>query len=420
MKQLFFCSIALIGFIGCQNDYEDFGSIIESKSYSISELEAIASAKAFISSFYTRSGGTKEVGDVYAWLTSDYVPATRSSEVISNESDTLFYIVNFKNDDGFVLVHSQDHIGGILAYVEKGNLCPSDSIESDGFRYYLDCLQSVLPDPIEPLPRDTAIGGPDPAYPEPSVFDLPWVIDSIIPPLLTTQWGQLAPFNTYCFTANGQQAVAGCVPVSIAQISAFYAYPSGYNAHLYDWEEIMASSVPTSVAGRESVAHLVHDIGIIAHTSYGVSSSSTSPSRKGSTLDSLGYHYSYAAYDYDLCMQEFEAGRPVLFGGYQYVPGMMFVGHSWVVDGGLVRSKYVALTDMGGVTYQQRVAMQKLIHCNWGADGRYDGYFLFDNLELQNRVLDNDLEIPTGMVSNNYNFNIHSNTPPIFLLFLYY
>lgn len=28
MKQLFFCSIALIGFIGCQNDYEDFGSII--------------------------------------------------------------------------------------------------------------------------------------------------------------------------------------------------------------------------------------------------------------------------------------------------------------------------------------------------------------------------------------------------------
>ena len=50
---------------------------------------------------------------------------------------------------------------------------------------------------------------------------------------------------------------------------------------------------------------------------------------------------------------------------------------------------------------------QLLIHCNWGADGKYNGYFLSDNFELANKVLDDNLGEPTDSVTENYNFDFY-------------
>lgn len=415
MKKIAFIGCIWAFLIGCQND----ASVVSQEDrinlnadfYTVGEQYAIAAARGFVNSLIssTRSGEQKEIGDVYAWLSRDLYPETRGNGEYPHLPDTMLYIVNFQNEKGFVLVHSQDSMGRILAYVEQGNLSPSDSIGDEGFRFFLKSLrQSFPPEPIEPFPNDSNVVGPDPIFPGSGEFELPWEIDSIIPPLLATRWGQHAPFNYFCFTSSGEQAVAGCVPVSIAKIAAFHRSPSSYNGHIYDWDEILTSTVPTSSIGRESVAHLVHDIGVIAGTTYGNESvgSSTNANMKGPTLIQLGYHYLYDYYDYDLCMQEFQVGRPVLFGGHINRPEANYPGHSWVVDGGIIRGKHITVIDNTGHSYQQTLATQKLIHCNWGWDGKYNGYFVFDNLELRNRVLTDSLEIPNEAVQTNYNFNM--------------
>lgn len=421
MKKSLLFFISLMVLASCQNDVtlaeQDPASVEAESRYNANELRAIGTAKSFISSFAstTRSGEAKEVGDVYPWLSSDLFPATTRSA--SDElPDTLLYIVNFKDSEGYVLVHSQDSIGSILAYVEEGHLAPTDDIDPEsGFSFFLDRLQYLRPDPLNPFPDDsTNLHGPDPVNPFNPDPPIPeeignWRVDSIIPYLVQTKWGQKTPYSDFCFTNTGAQALAGCVPVALAQVVAFHQFPSSACGHTYYWSDILSGTSPQTSTGRTSVAHLVHDIGVLAGTTYGVESSGTTESGKANCLNALGYHYSYSPYSFSTCMQEFASGRPVVIGGYDSQLHN-YAGHCWVVDGGLIRGYYeprASLEGEGTGTVMVRSDEQLLIHCNWGADGKYNGYFLSDNFELANKVLDDNLGEPTDSVTENYNFDFY-------------
>ena len=400
--------------VSCQNDLtppeQDFASSQTDNRFTANELKAIGTAKSFITSLAstTRSGEIKEIGDVYPWLTSELFPAsTRSAS--EELPDTLLYIVNFEDSEGFVLVHAQDSIGSILAYVEQGHLAPTDNIDpNSGFSLYLNGLQYLRPDPITPLPDDsTHLHGPDPVnpnFPNPNPTNL-WEIDTLLTPLTHTKWGQDYPFNIYCLNSEGIRQNAGCVNISLAQAVAFHRHPSSYNGHIYNWNSILDGSIPTSPFGKESVAQLVHDISILTNTTYDQNGTHTyfPNQKKAYCLSTFGYHYSFSTYNYDLCMNEFSCGRPVIIGGY--IPNSSS-GHSWIVDGGLIRSLYVEYLDH--TTYEPiRVlkSHQQLIHCNWGNEGRYNGYFLSGVFELAQRVLDDDQNVPENGGTANYDFS---------------
>ena len=79
-----------------------------------------------------------------------------------------------------------------------------------------------------------------------------------ISPMLNTRWGQHAPYNKFCFTSTGEQAVTGCLAIAVAQIAAYYQHPTSFNGHSYDWDAILsADTVSVSdVQASNSVGHL--------------------------------------------------------------------------------------------------------------------------------------------------------------------
>lgn len=396
MRRLFyFVIVSVMATIGCQNNtvltFDETEASDSHMRRGMSEEHAVTVAKNFIGSLYavTRSSSTIEVADVYAWKRSDLLSSTRSLEMGTNLPDTLFYIVNFKDDGGFVLVSATDTIGTIVAYVESGHLKPSDEISNPGFRLYIDNLCYVLcynsPTPTNPIPDDTVIVVPDHVNPNFPGNPLPWNIDTVVGPLLTTKWGQEYPFNTYCFTNEGYQALAGCGPIALSQIAAYYSHPSSRNGHVYNWTEIKNGYIPTSATGKESAAQLVHDAGIYTNAVYGTEVTSVIAYLYRIGVYSFGFDFStsYSAISFNTLMQNINDGKPIIISGYDSTKEC---GHTWVIDGYLTRWR--PGPSLGN---NPNIVTQKLVHCNWGWYGIGNGYFLYNNLSLQNMMLTDNL-----------------------------
>ena len=368
----------------CQSEFfHDYVSKVPSRAsrhgYHVTEDEAVAISLEFIGEMNqkTRSGGTKEVVSVIPWRFDDMLPQSRNNADYEGLPDTMLYIVNFKNNGGFVLVPADTRIKGILAYVEEGNLSPSDNIDNEGFKLFL----SRLPD-YYMREFDGPSFGFDTIPPTPGLLD-PWVVDSLVGPLLTTAWHQFSPFNDSCPTWSGGHAYAGCLAIATAQVLARFRQPTTLYGHTYDWDEIMTGPEPQSNAGKASVAQFVHDIGQYIGTDYNYNDSGFSRAIFTDAyyyLDNLGFDcfpqasYSLPSYDFDLCMQSFNDGCPVLICGNDSLK--FNAGHAWVLDGGAIRENVRV--------FNNTPIYQYLIHCNWGWNHTpsSNGYFesgVFDN-----------------------------------------
>lgn len=383
----FFCTVLL--FSACQNDTFSgtesetlTGANTAPINHSISPEDAARLAADFVNDMKRKTRNNDEIGvaSVLPWRYEDLYVQTRSGNHYDMLPDTMMYIVNFSDNQGFMLIPSDSRIQGVLAYVEQGNLTPTDRIENEGFKYFLDRLPDYYCEEFgRPVEGDT-VTPPPPAY-----LDL-WEIDSLEGPLLSTAWHQFAPFNDFCPEIGGEKTVAGCVAVATAQVVAYHQFPNGYNGHTYDWQKILTGSEPTTQAGKESVAHLVYDIGCLLNTTYGVNSSSASPSDIPDCLDSLGYSYEQSlGYSFYRCKQSIEDNCPILITGYDSLNNNK--GHEWVIDGYAVRKYPLPFYDLATGESHITFLHQHLVHCNWGwRNTNLNGYYKSDVLDTRKKV----------------------------------
>lgn len=199
-----------------------------------------------------------------------------------------------------------------------------------------------------------------------------------VPAMLTTTWGQEAPYYNATPTVDGKQCVTGCVATALAQILNYYQYP----AQLADGTKIdWANMLPTYEEGKYSeaqanaVALLMARCGKVMNMNYGIESSTTAVSEiTNGFADEFGYIVKYYGYrDYptakdekkwkEIVFRELSAGRPVLYGGTSYKNGEdRFYSHSFVLDG-----------------YDSKGR----VHANYGQGGQGDGYFPLDKLPMK-------------------------------------
>jgi|GEM_PF-3906048 len=162
-------------------------------------------------------------------------------------------------------------------------------------------------------------------------------------PLLTTYWGQLDPFNRQCFKIGDEHCPAGCVPIAIGQIINYHRKD---NHKSYNWERMKDIYDPETSA-------FIHDIGVAAHTKYGLGGSSTSDENAFRYFINAGYtYYRLMDYDYTTLKKNIDwgSGYPVYVSAFQVYEkrkkGVYFIirwgwkyydyyehGHAWVVDG---------------------------------------------------------------------------------------
>lgn len=212
----------------------------------------------------------------------------------------------------------------------------------------------------------------------------------VVPPLLQSVRGQLAPYNLSCpyyTTEEGtstQRCLTGCVAMALEQILTYYRQPAQLQDSLarmetphyvvegvpagtpVDWAHVrdIYAEGAYSEAEARAVANLSLWCGMMAGMNWGLEASGAQiRPLEAAVRRVLGYKdvryadsYRYTPADWERMMRtEIEAGRPVLYTGYTG----LIQGHAFVLDG----------QDASG-----------LFHVNWGYDGAYDGYFAWEIL----------------------------------------
>ena len=305
-------------------------------------------------------------------------PCTRNGE---SQLDTLMYVFNFEDNNGFSIIAANRAVDPVLAVVEKGNYTYGEKTGVENFDFYMDLLSSGL-FPTKPPKPDTMITLP-------SFKTVEVDIDRHCDPLVPVQWGQKGVFGAYA--KNGR---AGCVATAMAQIMAYYRYPTSitttypnneYTEHsketiALDWEDMIAYS-----SGYQ-ISALLREIGQKVHMDY--SKPTVSEADRTAVLSgfkAFGYSCASKLSDYDILpiRSALNEKRPVYVRGTDPKKG----GHAWVADGYVYKEKgtryyELKLVDDGFskpyydyVLVSSTVVLTNLIHYNWGWDGDYNGYF---------------------------------------------
>ena len=210
-----------------------------------------------------------------------------------------------------------------------------------------------------------------------------------VDPLLTTEWGQDAPYNLLCpekpnSQGEPQHCRVGCVACAMGQVMNFHQYPAvgigqgtnifntsltvNYGDTHYDWAH-MQDSYRDAYTDEEAtaVATLLYHCGVAVNMIYGLQSSSTFTAFANNMTTALVRYFGYDDTDLksvsrskytraewlQLIYENLSAGQPIIYSGNSSSMG----GHTWVLDG-----------------YDR----EGRVHMNWGWLGRDNGYYDID------------------------------------------
>ncbi|MGM9803285.1 MAG: C10 family peptidase [Muribaculaceae bacterium] len=306
-----------------------------------------------------------------------------SVEIISDQSTgrPLLYVVNFGDNNGFVVVSASKKCTPILAFSDKGSF---DSSDSSAAKIYIDSYKSAIKEAYldtsdslrlkyalqwasyeKRLPvtksisyelsqkiqaevqRKEALGyehlgnitaaqyflpesnyqsllqemrdvtDPQYDYTEVNQFFIKSYDYESIGPLLQTEWHQDAPFNI-----DAPNGYAGCVPIAIAQIAYYYKHPDWYF-----WEKI---PLCPGIEYEANFVSFITDIRNICNAKYYNDRTSVSSSDAENALIELGYGVvKYGTISYNTLYPQISNNKPMFLNGYLRNGD----GHAWVCDG---------------------------------------------------------------------------------------
>ena len=271
-----------------------------------------------------------------------------------NVESKAYYVFNADNNGGFVIIAGDDRMPEILGYADHGN------IDMRHLPCNMEWLMSCYTNMIDSL---NAYG-----------VNRKWSSRRAnnyakIDPLITTKWGQGAPYNKYCPEVEGEKCPTGCVATAMAQIINYKRWPqektTSVDAYTTNSGINMPALEPTSFnwdnMTDDDIARLMLYCGQAAKMNYMLGGSAAEePSEALKTV--FGYSKSTKSWLIKLfeaehleetVYKELAKDCPVYYSGSNSVEG-----HAFVVDG-----------------YKDG-----MFHINWGWNGDADGYFVITGL----------------------------------------
>lgn len=306
---------------------------------------------------------------------------TKSSSYVldyytDSQQDTLMYIVNYGESEGWQILSSDVRVPPILAESSSGSFSMEDG--SEGFRLWIAAMakdmRAVRSSRDEELKfseeeisaNKTFWGQPPQRKPFPHESDVPsgqWytctysvteVVDTL-PHITVTQWDQNAPYNLFCPVRTDDpnlHAYAGCTAIAGAQMLFFLHSKYGLPECVYEYAEHIGtvadhdfhsdnpsstiwSSMTTTYQDNPNAIvperSLIAYVGELISTEYQNDGSSASfYALKPSVLEYFGYNCSYATYNDALLKNCLLGGDPVLVSAYS---NRGLEGHSFLIDG---------------------------------------------------------------------------------------
>lgn len=298
----------------------------------------------------------------------------------TSSSGSGLYAFNI-DGGGFALVCTGNGNTAVAGYSDSGE------IDADKMP---DAMKSWLKDYQRAMAVSQSLDTKEPGWIGPTVKP--------VAPLLKTKWGQGDPFNCKCPSNGKQTAVAGCVPVAMAQVLNFYhqdrkgngslyyshldsetEYDIDYSSTTYDWKNMLNEyDTNASKEQKDAVGKLILECGIASKAKYGYNET-------GATLPFVAlnkyynydcmfvpreYSYSWDMFTYSdyyistkkwmtMIQDELEAGRPIIYSATDVEGGAGVIvdpatSHCFILDG---------------------IDDQNYVHVNWGWSGSMDGYY---------------------------------------------
>lgn len=327
-----------------------------------------------------------------------------------NVNDTLMYVFNFENNEGFVLVSASKYTEGILAITEKGHFVPDVKSENEGFNLFIDLAKRYI---ISKGKREVDTT-------ETQYYDEYYYQHSYTGPYISVKWGLTHPEGEFC--PNG---ICGCTITALAQLMSYYEYPQSMaltypdadqSFQSFSWssmkshatQHVLSDCPPNSEETHKSIARLCRQLGYVSYSNYddpGQTSTSIYNAR-----DCLEY------YEYKECKwcdysitdinNKLSNGYPLLISGW-LISGP---GHTWILDGldalqYWVYSYQVNPNGPDTLLFTNGPYSTTLYHFNWGWYGENDGYFE-GNVFATNQVQFPDTE--NNGVSYNFYDQVHT------------
>lgn len=156
-------------------------------------------------------------------------------------------------------------------------------------------------------------------------------------PMTKTCWHQREPFNKYA--TNSKLKLAGCTPVAIAQVMAYYGCPSSMDVNFagapvssvtFNWPQLVGHSQINSHTDCdycEQLALLLRQIGKLCDASYNAQSTGAWPYVK--FLKKMGLTgQEWQSYNLTNVLRSLSGNKPCVISAFTNT-----VGHSWVIDG---------------------------------------------------------------------------------------
>lgn len=394
--------LALLSLCACSNDLDVAveqqqsanAKQVSSAEHRVDKLEALEYANAFL-----EKGRTRSNGDVRVDYVLDNAASTRA---VGNGNDTVAYIFNWGENDGFAIVAADNRVYPVLAYSEKGMFSNEKGSVTDVFftskigAYIREQVAGVESGEIEPFPAE-------------ALNDASLLQTVHRGPYMTSEWcygyNRGVEWDKYIKMAHPGCAIgdatiaATSIMVHCKDELTYYGidFPlaeirEGLRGTPEAWADETISPVPFDVA-VDYASRLLMYVGADINTQYGELKSSADYKDVAALLSKLGFlspGATFEDYGLDIAVTYLEWDNLLLMDGVGVNSSTVQREHyMWVVDG----YSYQVDTDT-----QRRSPLY--IHCDFGREGADNGSYNSNVFHIGSGVYSSGIKICPVMVEN--------------------
>ena len=342
--------------------------------------------------------------------------APQQGEAITDGSDTLLYLFNFGNGEGYAVMSADASLGGdnLIALASNGTVSVDDIVNPDTTNpenpfLYMPGLMSAPGGP-------TVGGGPSTDITNPggglgygqiggmgNLGHTPsnlkygeWEEYSEYGPLTSVKYHQDSPFGDLC-----PNKVAGCGSIALLTMFSYHESPSSIGGVYGDWsrlKDIEKDSTYISQIMPKWVKSINDKLIVVYHDE----STTAINTQMAIALRAYGYKnvLGVVGMKEDKVQSYIKGNRPLVCGSS--TPD--FHGHYWVLDGVMTQRRPTWYIQSDGtpssITYEYR----DLIHCNWGWEGTANGYYKFRAFNPKTERIVRDDGEPVYSESRDYGY----------------
>lgn len=322
---------------------------------------------------------------------------------IHAETDTLFYIFNLENNQGWIIISADKRVFPLLGWSPEGNYNPDDQPPS--FRSFLQKRKDFALIQTKELAKASEQTKNAWDIIEKAPYNKLTGDDEVISfePILNVFWNQGCDYNAWCpVDENGPcgRAYAGCVATAQSQIMKYWNYPpQGRGSHSYtsQYGELTVNfaeqhynwqAMPTS-APNDEIAKLLYHVGVSVEMNYANDESAAYSYKVRNSLTEF-FKYSFRTrYTIvsnfaeskliELITNDLYQGRVVYYAGCPLQVTAQNPCHAFVIDGFMSYAGYY------------------IFHFNFGWSGNHNGYFYLQDLVGGGMNFSHPTELITGI-----------------------